>query len=523
MPKLISFFYAIFGTKEKFLYYVCFMKTPSNELFNLIKSLSGAEKSAFKLFSGQGANQAAYLKLFDAMDGLEEYDEKKMLFSFGKKNAINRIKDIKYNLQRALLRFLQYHYSDFSVEMELQGYLQITEILFQKRLFSSAEKYISKAEKKAAESHHYLYLLNILSWKRKIAVKQLNLTAFNEDEYKHYQRELHHIDLYKNTIEYQKISVRIRWILVTQSENPDQPTIAELQEILNNPFLQNEKMALSFPAKMEYCRILGNVYFLLGNWKKSIIYLQRATDYFEPAKVVPGERLMVLARLITVLAKVKRSDELLSIKNSAAKLIKSLPKKLQTINITVSYLAVMNNYIEHQLSMLNTHEALSVSDDILNLVEKHASTQSFLVFYSNRVELFLLTGNHRKALHCINKVFSVKKGEIRQDVIAHVKLLSLIVHYELGNNDLLQNRCKSYVQYFNKQKRQNKAEKTLLHFFHRNAGKQEKHKAFMALKKQLLLCKTDRALDNFDFISWVESKIQNRPMIEILKEKAIGK
>ena len=57
------------------------MKTPSDELFLLIKALTPSEKRYFKVevvAREKGAN-TAYFKLFDAIDRQEEYDEEELL------------------------------------------------------------------------------------------------------------------------------------------------------------------------------------------------------------------------------------------------------------------------------------------------------------------------------------------------------------------------------------------------------------------------------------------------------------
>ena len=54
------------------------MKTPSDDLFTLIKSLDAREKGFFKVYSAKkGANNTSlsYLKLFDNIDKLKTYDE----------------------------------------------------------------------------------------------------------------------------------------------------------------------------------------------------------------------------------------------------------------------------------------------------------------------------------------------------------------------------------------------------------------------------------------------------------------
>jgi len=48
---------------------------PSNELFDLIKSLSKSEKRFFKLQSSLQSGDKNYVRLFDCIDRMEEYDE----------------------------------------------------------------------------------------------------------------------------------------------------------------------------------------------------------------------------------------------------------------------------------------------------------------------------------------------------------------------------------------------------------------------------------------------------------------
>ena len=144
------------------------MKIPSDELFHLIKSLSSQEKRYFKLFAQQTSDDASYLKLFDAIDAFEQYDEKKILTNLNKKGGIKNLERIKNYLQETLLRFLEHHHFNYSIEIQLQRSLQRIEVLCAKRLFDSAKKIITKAEKLAIENESYDYLLIILKWKHHI-------------------------------------------------------------------------------------------------------------------------------------------------------------------------------------------------------------------------------------------------------------------------------------------------------------------------------------------------------------------
>mgnify|MGYP000023314336 CR=1 FL=1 len=48
---------------------------PSNELFQLIKSLTKSEKRYFKLSSSLQSGEKNYMKLFDIIEIQDEYDE----------------------------------------------------------------------------------------------------------------------------------------------------------------------------------------------------------------------------------------------------------------------------------------------------------------------------------------------------------------------------------------------------------------------------------------------------------------
>lgn len=511
------------------------MKTPSDELFKLIKSLKSHEKRLFKQYYRHNSGSVAYLKLFDAIDDLSRYNEKKVAPLFNKKKGVNAIKGIKSYLLEAILDFLEHHYCDYSIEIQVQRLMQRTEILFEKRQLPAAKKQVEKAEKLAVENHCYALLPGVLGWKRKIITNSPDFAASDTCYNDCYLRELHYMDWHKNMVEYQNIEVQVKRLSAVQFKNTNSKTITELKALLKNPFLKQEEKALSFPAKVMYCRILGDIFLLLNNPEKSRRCFQRAIDYSGQAGLTVSERLMLFSKLMMPLSTLKKNDELLLVKDAAGELIQSMLKKLQTTGVYTPYLSFMNNYIDYHISVLNLDEALSASDEIQGLIEKQANTQSFAVYYFNRVLICLFLTDYHKALHCAKKVLTKEKKGIRKELMAGVKILSLVVHYELGNIDILPYLCRSYARYSGKQQQQNEAVNVLLRFFSKtipeetekkriNITKQDRIKLFIALKKQLEECKTENrsayVFAEFDFISWAESKIENRPLIDVLREKA---
>lgn len=498
------------------------MKTSSDDIFKIIKSLTGNEKRLFKIFS-QLKKDSIYIKLFDAIDSLEEYDEKKLLKLFAKSLKATAFKHTKCYLLESIVTFLEYHHFDYSVEIQVQRQLQLIEVLYGKRLFSIAEKHLLKAEKIAIEHHLYLYLLLLLSWKQKIILAEVNLAGIKEHK-KDYLNVLKYMDSYRNLVEYTNINMQVSEVIVSNFQNADEKRKIELIAILNNPYLKEEKMATSPVSQYIYFRTLGYLHFMLKNREESYVYFKKAFSCLVPLNITVIEKLTFYANFIMLLAGLKKEKEILVLKNEAERVVQCIPPKQQTNFLYNSYLIGINNYISYLLSAFKIKVALSESNKILEKVNKYASPQGIVVYYANRISIFFYMKDYHNALSFANKVLLCEKKGIREDIIFCTKMLYLIINYELENEELLVSLCKAYSREF--KNNSNKLEHVLLNFFKKknsiNTKKQKNVSIFLRLKQELEPHKKENIFNQFDFISWAESKIKNRPMIEILREKVKG-
>ncbi len=78
---------------------------PSEELFNLIKSLSKSEKRFFKLSSSLQSGEKNYLKIFDAIDDQSVYDEHALKESFKNEKFIKHFPSEKNHLYKLIRIF----------------------------------------------------------------------------------------------------------------------------------------------------------------------------------------------------------------------------------------------------------------------------------------------------------------------------------------------------------------------------------------------------------------------------------
>ncbi|HRP53370.1 MAG TPA: hypothetical protein PLI97_07660, partial [Fluviicola sp.] len=124
---------------------------PSNELFNLVKSLSKSEKRFFKLSSSLQAGEKNYLKIFDFIDKQKQYDEKELKDAFANEVFVKHLPSEKNHLYRLILKSLRTFYSEQSASSILKQELKNVEILYKKALFKECDKFVVRAKSIAKE------------------------------------------------------------------------------------------------------------------------------------------------------------------------------------------------------------------------------------------------------------------------------------------------------------------------------------------------------------------------------------
>jgi len=103
-----------------------------DELFILIKLMSQAEKRYFKIFSkrhviGQKNN---YVVLFDIIDKLDKYDEKRLLAKLKKKQLSHNLSMCKSQLYNLILKSMRNYYDEKSIDRILTNSLWDVNFLY---------------------------------------------------------------------------------------------------------------------------------------------------------------------------------------------------------------------------------------------------------------------------------------------------------------------------------------------------------------------------------------------------------
>lgn len=506
--------------------------TPSDNLFRLIKSLSKSEKGYFKKYVSLHVigEVNTYVRLFDAIDAQEKYDERKIVKKFAGENFIRHLSSKKVYLYKVILKSLGAFHNNPAGK--LYNMLRSVDILARKKLFTDCNKLLIKAKEKAQRTENLDMLLQILNWENKLmsAVNQSGIEKGNLVNI--YISRKNILKKLNNLNEVIMLQGEILNIIQTTGPARNKKQMALYASVMKHPLLKNEDCLHTVRGKTLYNNI-NYVYhnFGRGDSKTALRYIERAFKLIESnidrVNEDPADYIASLNNLLACYSVNERFKELSATVIKARSLSGKvkLSKRDSAAIFAGTYNAELHMYIKTgEFERIKNAE----SEIKTGLDELQNDPGIILVLRYNVMYLFFGLGDYKKSLYWLNSILNVKEGMARTDIYGFAKLFNLVIHYELGHYDLLGYIIKSTYRYFYKRNRLYKVETLLLDFI-RNIlpevnTRSEQISAFKKLKPQVeKIMKSpfeNQALEYFDFISWLDSKIQNRSFAEVVREKA---
>lgn len=503
-------------------------KTPSDHLFRLIKSLTGSEKRYFKLFIGEkDEKDNLYLQLFDAIDAQTEFDEDQLRLAIYGDQPIESRKysELKAYLYELLLKALQAFDSKTSIDFRLRHLLASVRVLFRRSHFEEARQILAKAKKLAEKYEQFSVLLDITAWEKRIAYAMTDIAFLDRELPGIQQAEQRYDEQLGNLIAYRNLFLRLLVLLRKDAALRNQQSAQILQEIIQHPLLNKEVVRLSTQADMLYLRIYSLYYYALKNYEgfyqtsKQLIALMEAQPHLLREDV--SEYISALSNYVMSCGWLQRFDEVEG----------ALPKfrKIQP-NTQDDRLKIHRQYFMIKLSLCiqkgDFEEGLrALADHQQALKNFHAAAFQKHTFYFQYFYIYFGSGDYDRALESLNDWLSLSVNVERKDLQSLARILSLIIHYEMGNAILLQSLLRSTYRFLKKQTFLFEYERKMLEFFRKTEkllSKKELKQAFIQLKeelKNLFQNKDERAmLELFNIQAWVESKIQNKPFYQVVQE-----
>ena len=470
------------------------------------------------------------MKLFNAIAQQEKYDEQAICTTFKNENFIKHLAEGKKRLYQLIAKNLEsFHYS---TDTELKRFIHQAEIFYHKRLYKPCANILAKAKHIAYQQEKYLQLIEIIEWEQELeAAAHADLQKSKNDKKDIMKEKEVVLEKFVNEQKYKGI----RYTLLKHHRLNDiarsEQEVKAYQKIINNDLCSREDKALSFNAKYDFYYIHSVFSYATGDLTGNYRYQKKLTDLFnkhpEQCLEQPKKYISSLANYSYICYLVKKHGECWT-------LIKKI-REFPTRSIQIQILIFRTSY-ERELGLyLRTgeyHKGIQLIEAIEKGMQRYKDKipNSYIVtFYFNMASIYFSMQDYSNSLVWLNKMINnAALKNSRADLHCFAHIINLIVHFELGNLDLLEYIVKSTYRFLYKRNRLYKLESCILNFIRKKVPQiitnAKQVIAFHELKTELEEITRDpfekKALEYFDFISWVESKIEDRPFAEIVQEKA---
>lgn len=505
-----------------------------NSLFELIRSLNNNEKRYFMLEATSRRKESNLAKLFDAISNQKIYNEAELIKSFAEENFAKQLHVTKNHLYESILKAMRSFNIEKSIEHKLKGMLQDIQFLFDKRLIHQAKIILRRVKKLAEEHEKYTTQLEALDWEAKILASQFYIGSIEKDIDTISDKYYEILEKLQNSREYNDLQSKMFNNYYKEGIERKNENYKTNDQIINQFILKDETRALSFKARCCFYNIHSIYYKINNNWDKAYQYRKKLLVLLEESgRISPEEMNMQFAainNLIPVSLHLRKINEVQELIVKMRHLVDLHPKIKVSEDIemkifTHSNIAELSLFVK----MGEVDKGLELIDSISpELIEYENKFRKFplLHLYYNIAYFYFSIGKHSHAIQWTNSILNDKSIKSVEDIHSSTHILTMILHYEQGKEELLSYLSRSTQRYLNQLEGLYDFETILLNFIKKNIGKKRKKdllKNYKKLREELLITRYEpgerNALSTIDLIAWVDSKIEGIPFYEIMKRK----
>jgi hypothetical protein len=501
-------------------------------LFVLIKSLSKSEKRQFKIFASrlETSSNTKFIELFNILDKSEVYDEKLILKSGSIKKV--QLSNLKSYLYKQILVSIRLNIPSQNIRYQLREQIDFATILYNKGLYKQSLKILDKTKQQALENDEKHMAYEIVEFEKLIESQYITRSIQGRaDELAVQAKELN----YRNTIssKLSNLSLQLYGIMLKTGYVKSDEEYHQIDDYFNKHIAKFDEDKFGFREKYWYFNAnlwrsflvqdFLSCYKFANKWV-TLFYDNPNMIYLNPVFFLKGNHYL-LESLFMLKYKTNFKKYLVQLEETI-----NDPKFPVNDNIaSLSFLYLYNNKLNYHILEGSFAESEYLIPEVLykmNIHSEHLDEHHEMLFYYKIACIYFGNEKYNESLLYLEKIINNKNLTMREDLMCFARLLYLILHYELGNDYYLENQLKSTYKFLLKMNDLHEVQKEIIRFL-KNLNTiypGDIKKEFIKMKERFVELEKNtyekRAFLYLDIISWLESKIENRKIGDIIREKA---
>ena len=503
----------------------------SDTLHRLIKSLSKSEKRYFRLANQNEAN-LKYMKLFDFVEQSESIDENELLANEPTLKA-SQLSNLKAHLYDKILKSLR----DFSItkipSIEIRELIDEAQILFNKSLYRQCSKRLLKAERLATETDNLELQLVILKWKKRVLDNTLDWESRPDvdeivNDVSRVNSRINNINSFSN------LQAKLQSLYRKTGYIKNEDEFKKIERIFDSAMPTVNEAELSISERISLYHVYIGYYFFIQDFQSGMEYAKKWVEIFNQQKsllrVGLESYISALNYLLIAQNKLQLLDDFQETKKEL-RMLNKLHPSFYNENIRLKMLKYTFVHEFNSLFLSGSFDKgvelierlTSGLDGFINQLDAH----SRMILYYKTACLYFGNSDFTKSVFWLNKILNSTDADLREDVSGFARILNLICHYELGNIDLIQYNVRSTYRFLLKKDDLLEYHRLILRFLkglNKHLSEKEVIQRFQQLKEKMLIIQNDRyerGFVYFDMVSWLESQIEKKPIMEVIQGKAL--
>lgn len=503
-------------------------KELTDNLLDLIKSLSKSEKRNFKLYAQRNSSgKLKFLELFDVLDRTKIYNEKTILKQIPSIKK-SQLSNLKSNLYKQILKSLRLSYVSADERATLRESIDFSRVLFNKGLYSQSLKILEKAKISARAHNLHLLLAEIIDFEKTIESRYVTKSLENRAEQLAIESKSNLATINK-VEELSNLALRLYGLYIKVGYIRSKKDAEIVKQFFQVNLPKHSEANLGLVEKLYLYQSYSWYYYIMQDFVRYYKYAKKWVELFENKPdqhieidvYVKGVNNLMSSQFNTFQS--KNLEATLARFNQFTATISRLDSNLE---MQIFYYKVINSinlyFIKGEFSR-GCEMIPSIEKDLANYIDKFDKNRLTIIYYKIAC-LYFGSGDNKNAIKYLNKIINESPQEIREDINGFARILNLIAHYELENTDLLEYQIKSVYRYLKKSNELHKVHQEILRFL-RNLSHirpDSLNREFKILKSKLVKLREEpfelRPFLYLDITSWLDSKLSNQTVESVIQQ-----
>lgn len=512
--------------------------TPNKQepVFELIRSMSKAEKRNFKLYATRlsGNQQAKFIALFDCLDGMEEYNEKRILQRCPIKKE--QLPNMKAHLYKQILVSIRLLEVQHSLHMQLHEQLDFARILYNKGLYQQSSKLLDKAADLALQSEQYTVALDFIELQKKIDTQNTTRGMISKSE------KLNRLadtlcDRITRISELANIATQLYGLYLQLGYTRTQKDINLIIHVYGQRLSKYENLPedkLSFTERFYLYQAYAWYHYILHNmllcYKNVRHWITLFDEHPQMKRLMFDAYMRGYSRLLDslfLLRSYKRFAQTLNTFEHEIAGIDNVGDNSRMIALQIHYTHQINkSFYEGAFN-----EGIKIIPEVEAFIQRyqnHLDIHHRMLLYYKIACLYFGNGDYEACMSYLKRIISTRDPLIRRDLQCYARILNLICSYESGSDYNIDYQIRAVYVFLDKMNDLQQVQKEMMHFLKRLNSvyasdlKEAFRKLYETLKPYEHHPYERRTFYYMDVLSWLQSKVEGIPVGEVIRRRFLA-